>query len=250
MNEPILGVQIFSSDYYFVVASIVKWTKMNESRCVYATSVHGLMEAQDDKDFLEILNDADINTPDGMPLVWILRLKGHPNQQRVYGPTLMLQILQKTSQENIPVGFYGGAPKVLERLVQILQRNYPHLKIVYSYSPPFRQLSKDEDEAIIKQIQDAGVRVLLVGLGCPKQERWMAAHRGRIPAVMVGVGAAFDFHAGSKRQAPVWMQRLGLEWFFRLTQEPKRLLPRYLKHNPRFMLLALAELLGIRLVKR
>ena len=246
VSIPILGIPIYPTNYTSACDTILDWTQNGESRCVFATSVHGVMEAQDDDGFFDILRSADMNTPDGMPLVWMLRLKGHPHQQRVYGPTLMLHILERAAQEGVPVGFYGGAPDVLDLLVQKMQQQYPGIIIAYAYSPPFRQLSEDEDEKIVQQINEVGVRILFVGLGCPKQERWIAAQRGRIPAVMVGVGAAFDFHAGLKRQAPAWMQRLGLEWLFRLTQEPKRLIGRYLKHNPRFMVLAAAELLGLR----
>ncbi|MGC8856755.1 MAG: WecB/TagA/CpsF family glycosyltransferase [Anaerolineae bacterium] len=175
----------------------------------------------------------------------MLRLKGHRSQERVYGPTLMLHVVEAARRENLPVGFYGGAPEVLELLVKQMQARNPGLNIVYSFSPPFRELSAIEDEQIVETINASGARILFVGLGCPKQERWMAAHRGRIRAVMIGVGAAFDFHAGAKPQAPLILQRLGLEWLFRFLHEPRRLWRRYLFHNPRFVFLALADLLGI-----
>jgi N-acetylglucosaminyldiphosphoundecaprenol N-acetyl-beta-D-mannosaminyltransferase len=241
----VININISETSYAAATEQIVGWAKQSESRCVYATGVHGVMEAKDDAGFFEILNRADINTPDGMPLVWMLRLKGYPHQQRVYGPTLMLHILERAAQESIPIGFYGGAPNVIDLLCARMQARYSNLKISFSYSPPFRVPSVEEDKEIVCQINAAGVRILFVGLGCPKQERWIAAHHGRIPAVMVGVGAAFDFHAGLKRQAPVWMQRAGLEWFFRFTQEPGRLWRRYLYNNPRFLFWAIVDMMGL-----
>ena len=196
-------------------------------------------------DFRNLINAADIVTPDGMPLVWMLRLKGCRNQQRVYGPTLMLHVLEMAAKENIPVGFYGGRPEVLEKLVEKMRAKFPGLNVAYAYSPPFRILSQQEDEEICQMIQKSGLRILFVGLGCPKQERWMAEHQGRIPAVMLGVGAAFDFHAGVISQAPLWIQNLGMEWAYRFLREPRRLWKRYLIQNPRFVVLALADLFGI-----
>jgi N-acetylglucosaminyldiphosphoundecaprenol N-acetyl-beta-D-mannosaminyltransferase len=157
----------------------------------------------------------------------------------------MLHVLEMASKENIPVGFYGGKAEVLELLVEKMKRQFPNLHIVHYFSPPFRELSEEEDNKVCKEIQNNGVRILFVGLGCPKQERWMSAHKGKIDAVMLGVGAAFDFHAGIRPQAPSWMQAVGLEWLFRLLHEPRRLARRYLYNNPRFVLLALADLLGI-----
>jgi len=203
------------------------------------------MEAHDALDFKEVLNRADLVTPDGMPLVWMLRLKGVKNQARVYGPTLMLHVLEMAARQNISVGFYGGEPATRELLFERMKVAYPHLRVGYSFSPPFRDLSDEETARIRDEINRSGVRILFVGLGCPRQEQWIDAQRGKIQAVMLGVGAAFDFHAGLKPQAPAWMQRLGLEWLFRLSTEPRRLWKRYLYHNPRFIVLAIADLLGM-----
>ena len=200
------------------------------------------MEAYDAPGFNEIVNAADLVTPDGMPLVWTLRRLGHPEQERVYGPVLTLHVLDMAAKQKIPVGFYGGSPETIQHLLEFLKEKYPSLDIQYFYSPPFRSLTMQEDEAVIREINAAECRILLVGLGCPKQERWMAAHRSKIRVVMIGVGAAFDFYAGTKRQAPAWMQRLGLEWSFRLLQEPRRLWRRYLYHNPRFAILILRQI--------
>ena len=145
--------------------------------------------------------------------------------------------------QEIPVGFYGGSTTTLEQLIESFKKKYPHLKIAYHYSPPFRPLTAEEDAAVIRAVNASGTKILFVGLGCPKQERWMAAHRGKIQVVMLGVGAAFDFHAGSIRQAPRWMQKSGLEWLFRLIQEPRRLWRRYLYQNPRFVWFMIWQLL-------
>jgi N-acetylglucosaminyldiphosphoundecaprenol N-acetyl-beta-D-mannosaminyltransferase len=241
----VAAININETSYVDAMLKIQMWAQAAESRYVCAANVHMVMETWDKPDFREIVNTADIVTPDGMPLVWVLRLKGHKDQQRVYGPTLFLHVLEIAASENIPVGFYGGEPSTLELLIKRMQARYPGLNVAYACSPPFRELSRDEDLEITSDIKKSGARILFVGLGCPKQERWMAAHRGQIPAVMIGVGAAFDFHAGVKRQAPGWVQKMGLEWLFRFFQEPRRLWRRYLVQNPRFVLLALAELLGI-----
>lgn len=242
----IIGLKISLTDYSNAIGSVMLWSQNDKSCYICAANVHMLMEAHDSPDFARIVNEADLVTPDGMPLVWMMRLKGQRNQQRVYGPTLMLHVLSMAARENIPVGFYGGAPHVLDTLVERMKERFNGLNIVYSYSPPFRELSPQEKEEVVGNIDRSGVRILFVGLGCPKQEIWMAEHRGKVRAVMLGVGAAFDFHSGVKSQAPSWMQSLGLEWLFRLLTEPRRLWKRYLYHNSRFIFLAIADLLGFR----
>lgn len=241
----ILGMRVDPTSYREATRAILSWAHKGESRYVCVANVHMVMEAFDHPDFREQVNRADLVTPDGMPLVWMLRMRGYSHQERVYGPDLTLHVCEAAAREGIPVGFYGGRPETLQRLVHNLTQRYPGLRVVYTYSPPFRPLTEEEDQKIVQAIRDAGVRILFVGLGCPKQEWWMAHHHGRIPAVMVGVGAAFDFHAGQVRQAPRWMQRMGLEWAFRLSQEPLRLWRRYLIHNPRFLWYISLEQLGL-----
>jgi N-acetylglucosaminyldiphosphoundecaprenol N-acetyl-beta-D-mannosaminyltransferase len=226
---------------------VLEWVRAGESRYVCAAAVNNLMVAYDSPDYLQVMNQADLVTPDGMPLVWSLRLMGARSATRVYGPDLTWRLLDSASREGLPVGFYGSTRSTLETLAARVRHRFPSLRIAYQDSPPFRQLTAEEDARTTEAIRRSGARILFVGLGAPKQERWMAAHRGRIPAVMVGVGAAFDFLAGVKRQAPRWMQRSGLEWFFRLICEPRRLAPRYLKGNPRFVMLCARELLLRRL---
>lgn len=240
----ILGTRVDPLSYESATAQIMGWAQSGESRYICVANVHMVMEACDGPDFRELVNAADLVTPDGMPLVWMLRRLGYPRQGRVYGPDLTRYVIAQAAGGKIPVGFYGGTPGTLQKMVQAFQAKYPALQVAYTHSPPFRDLTAVEDDQIVGQIGRSGARILFVGLGCPKQERWMAAHRDRIPAVMLGVGAAFDFYGGAKRQAPKWMQAWGLEWSFRLLQEPRRLWKRYLIHNPRFAVLALGQLLS------
>jgi len=241
----VIGNRVDSISYESATSMVAGWSYRLESRYICAANVHMLMEAYDTSNFRKIVNNADLVTPDGMPLVWMMRLKGERNQSRVYGPTLMLHILETAARENIPVGFYGGQPAVLKSLIKQMQTRFAGLDVAYSFSPPFHALSPEEDLAMIEQVNASGAHILFVGLGCPKQEYWMANHRGRVHAVMMGVGAAFDFHSGMKPQAPVWIQAMGLEWLFRFINEPRRLWRRYLFHNPRFIVLAIADLLGL-----
>jgi len=241
----VIGVKMERVDYCSATKRIVEWARQFESRYICIANVHMLMEAYDSPGFADVINHADLVTPDGMPLVWMMRWKGEKQQERVYGPSLILYVLESAAQENIPVGFYGGTPEVLATLIKQMQTRFAKMNVAFALSPPFQAMNAAEDAEVVEQINQSGTRILFVGLGCPKQERWMAAHRGRVNAVMLGVGAAFDFHAGFKPQAPVWMQNMGLEWLFRLATEPRRLWRRYLYHNPRFVFLAAADLLGM-----
>jgi N-acetylglucosaminyldiphosphoundecaprenol N-acetyl-beta-D-mannosaminyltransferase len=202
------------------------------------------MESYDFPEFRDVMNGADLVTPDGIPLVWALRLMGIPQAERVYGPDLMPAILERAEWENVPVGFYGAAEEVLSEIRKRATEWFPGLNIVYSYAPPFRTLTQQEDQRVVENIKASGARILFVGLSTPKQDIWMARHRGQINAAMIGVGAAFDFFAGAKRQAPRWMMGAGLEWVFRLSTEPSRLWRRYLRHNPRFLALFARQLIS------
>lgn len=243
MIYQILGMRVDPTSYKEATQKIIGWAHNAESRYVCVANVHMVMEAYDAPDFREVVNQSDLVTPDGVPLVWALRKMGCADQQRVYGPELTLRVAEAASKNNIPVGFYGGAPQTLELLVKNLQIKYSDLRVVYQYSPPFHPLTEEEDQRIVEAINTSGARLLFVGLGCPKQERWMGEHHRKLQAVLLGVGAAFDFAAGLKRQAPAWMQRNGLEWLFRLVQEPQRLWRRYLIQNPRFVVLFMLQLL-------
>jgi N-acetylglucosaminyldiphosphoundecaprenol N-acetyl-beta-D-mannosaminyltransferase len=205
------------------------------------------MESHRDERLRAIHNAAGMVTPDGMPLVWLSHMRGYAHVERVYGPDLMLALCQCSASRGYRHYLYGGTEDVTAQLAANLQRRFPGLLIVGRYSPPFRPLDCEEDEQIVRAINAAAPDIVWVGLSTPKQERWMAEHVGRLVApALIGVGAAFDFHAGVKRQAPRWMQRGGLEWFFRLATEPRRLWRRYAINNPLFVLMVLRQALGLK----
>jgi len=235
MRPTILGMQVSQITINDALTQCASWADVSTGHYVCAANVHMCMEAFDDESFRDVINNADLVVPDGRPLVWAQRLLGHRDAQQVRGMDLMLALCQQSADQMIPIGFYGATTTLLEQLEKELTRRYPGLNIAYSVAPPFRTLSADEDADIARQINDSGVRFLFVGLGCPKQERWMAEHKEKLHCVMLGVGAAFDFIAGNKPHAPRWMQSLGLEWLFRLGCEPRRLWRRYLIQNPRFV---------------
>ena len=216
--------------------TIERWVTHGEQHYVCITGVHGIMESQRDETLRQIHNRAGLVTPDGMPLVWLSRLHGLRYVERVYGPDLMLACCERSVERGYRHFFYGGGEGVAQRLSDRLQRRYPGLTVVGTYTPPFRPLGAEEDDAVVGEINAANPDIVWVGLSTPTQERWMNAHVGRLrAAVLIGVGAAFDFHAGLKKQAPRWMQRNGLEWLFRLGSEPRRLWRRYLRNNPAFV---------------
>ncbi len=243
----VLGVGISAINIPMALEVLDAWIRQQHHTYVCITGVHGVMESQADPELRKIHNQAGLVTPDGMPMVWMSRLAGHKHVDRVYGPDLMLAVCEASLQKGYRHFFYGGNEGVPELLRDKLQEKFPGLQVVGTYSPPFRPLTLEEDAAIVSQINAARPDIVWVGLSTPKQERWMAAHLGKVKApVMIGVGAAFDFHAGLKPQAPRWMQRSGLEWFFRMVSEPKRLARRYLQNNPRFVMAVLMQLLGLR----
>ncbi len=241
-SRHILGMRVDATSYDDTTRRIAGWAKARESRSVCVASVNNVMIAQDDPSFLAVMNDADLVTPDGMPLVWGLRRLGIPSATRVYGPALTPMIFSLAEKEGIPVGFVGGTPDVLDKLIANATASFPEMRIAYTISPPFREMTAEEEAEISRQINDSGARIVLVGLGTPKQDVWMARQRGKVQAVMIGVGAAFDFFAGEKPQAPAILQRSGLEWLFRLATEPRRLWKRYLRQNPRFVVLFARQL--------
>jgi N-acetylglucosaminyldiphosphoundecaprenol N-acetyl-beta-D-mannosaminyltransferase len=239
-SAQVVSIRVDATSYPDAVARILRWAELGESRSVYASTVNNVIRACDDQSFHRIMHSADLITPDGMPLVWALRLFGIRGASRVYGPDLTLCLLAEAERSEIPVAFYGSSPDVLDRLLTAMSARYPRLRVNYAYSPPFGNVTPEEDHRITGQIVESGACMVFVGLGSPKQERWIDAHRGRILCPMIGIGAAFDFLSGSKSQAPRWMMRSGLEWFFRLIHEPRRLWRRYLAENPRFLLLLAA----------
>lgn len=231
-----LGVGISATSYGELCRLLARWARAGEPGYVCVCNVHTVMEAHRDAGYAEVLNNAAVATPDGMPLVWALRRLGRRGQKRVYGPDLLLTFAEFAArEEDLASYFYGGEPGVAGELARTLAERFPGFPAVGFESPPFRDLTDEEDAAAVERINASGAQVLWVGLGAPKQERWMAAHLGRVRPVMVGVGAAFDLLTGRVRQAPRWMMRAGLEWLFRLAVEPRRLWRRYLLHNPHFL---------------
>ena len=232
----VLGVGISAIDMPTAVRLVDQWVSRDDHTYVCVTGVHGVMESQRDPCLRDVHNHSGLTTPDGMPLVWAGHAAGARGMQRVYGPDLMLAICELARARGYSSFFYGGRPGVAGRLAARLRDRHPGLAIAGTYAPPFRELSVHEDECVVELINAAQPELIWVGLGTPKQELWMAAHVHRLSAnVMIGVGAAFDIHAGLIRQAPRLIQRSGLEWAFRLTQEPWRLWRRYLYNNPRFL---------------
>jgi len=243
----ILGVGISAINMAIALETIDQWIAERDPHYVCVFPVHSVMECQKDPELRRIANASGLTTPDGMPLVWLSRLHGYRQVSRVYGPDLMLALCAASVERGYRHFFYGGANGVAEKLTAVLERQYPGLRVAGIYAPPFRPLTCEEDERIIEMINASDGDIVWVGLGTPKQDHWMASHVGRISApVLIGVGAAFDFLSGLKRQAPRWMQRCGLEWLFRLLTEPRRLWYRYLVYNPLFVALVLLQSLRLR----
>jgi len=242
----VLGVRVHALTIPKAVDTIDRWIQTREPNFVTVTGVHGVIESQRDPKLKAIHNRAGMVVPDGMPMVWANFLQGNRDVSRVYGPDLMLAVCEAAVEKGYKFFFYGGAEGVPELLKEKLSDRFPGLQIVGTYSPPFRPLTDEEDAEICAMIDASGADIVWIGLSTPKQEKWMDAHRGKFEApVMVGVGAAFDFHSGLKSQAPKWMQRSGLEWLYRLLCEPRRLGKRYLINNPTFLWLILLQALRI-----
>jgi N-acetylglucosaminyldiphosphoundecaprenol N-acetyl-beta-D-mannosaminyltransferase len=243
-----LGVKVDAVQIPEVICKMQEWIERRDAcRYIAVTEMHVVTEAQHRPNFKQVLSDADLVVPDGMPLVWIGRWRGKVLQRRVYGPELMLTFCRETASMGYRHFLYGGEACVPERLAQTLKKSCPGICIAGTYSPPFRPVTPEEDQAIVEMINQAAPDVLWVGLGAPKQETWMHQHRDklRVP-VMAGVGAAFDLLSFRKKQAPRWMRENGLEWLFRLFQEPRRLWRRYLVNGSEFVFLAALDLLGLR----
>ncbi len=239
----VLGAFIDALTWDEAMARISAWAAARESRYVCLCNAHMVVTTTQDRDFLRIVNGADMATPDGIPVAWMLRLLGFREQQRMSGANLMWRYLALAASRGDTVYFYGSTDATLTLLSARLRAAFPGLRIAGTCSPPFRPLTADEDAEDVTRINESGAGAVFVSLGCPKQEQWMAAHRGRIRAVMFGVGAAFEWYAGVLNRAPLWMQRCGLEWLHRLCSEPRRLWKRYLVTNTLFILGATRQLL-------
>ena len=231
------GVDISATSYAEATESIITAAKQGQSAIMTHLPVHGLVLARRDSSFRPMINDFDIVAPDGQPVRWALKhFYGITLPDRVYGPENMLRLCEGAAAADVSVYLYGSYPLVVENLRRSLERKFPRLQVVGCESPPFRPLTPEEDQAVIRRINATGAGIIFLGLGCPHQDIFAYRHRQSIKGVQVCVGAAFDFHAGNKRMAPAWMQRRGLEWLFRLMQEPRRLWRRYLWTNSMFLL--------------
>lgn len=243
----VLGVGISALNLESAVATLAKALESGRRGYVCVTGVHGVMESQSDASLRQIHNRSLLTTPDGMPMVWMGRLAGHRTMSRVYGPELMEHVFEWTRRSGHTHFFYGGNTGVAEELKQRLEAKYPGIRIVGTYTPPFRPLTTEEEKALIDQVATAKPDFLWVGLSTPKQERFMAAYADKLDArILMGVGAAFDFHAGRVKQAPRWIQRSGFEWLYRTCREPRRLWKRYFRNNPIFLWKVLGQCTGLR----
>ena len=240
----VLGVYVSAINMDDAIVRLERWIMEGRRQYVCVTGVHGVMECRRDPSLRKIHNRAGMVTPDGVPLVHFLHMIGKERAQRVYGPDLMREMTAVSARYGYRQFYYGGNVDVAEKLKDAMVKLAPGLQVAGTFCPPFREMTPEEDRKVVDVINAARPDIVWVGLSTPKQERWMASHLGRVDApVMVGVGAAFDFLSGTKRQAPRWMQRHALEWLFRLYSEPRRLWRRYAHIVPGFMILAAAELI-------
>ena len=243
----VTGFPISTLSFNGQVEVIMSWARARLSRVVCVSNVHMLMEGHWKRSFSDVLMNADLLTPDGMPLVWMTSLMKGRTQERVAGMELMLALCAEAEASGISLFLLGSTDEILAEIQRRFAEDFPKLKIAGIESPPFREINPMEDKETISRINASGAALVFVSLGCPKQERWMSEHRGRIKAVMVGLGGVFEVYAGSKRWAPSWMRRHGLEWLYRLKQDPRRLWRRYASTIPPFVYLALKQLIKVRL---
>ena len=232
------------------VSRIAAWAAKRESRAVALCNAHSLVTARRDPEFARVLDGMDLATADGMAVVWVMRMLGHRQQQRLNGPDLMWRCCERAETLGLSVFFLGSTEETLERLQQRTASEFPRLRLVGLRSPPFRPMTDEEDLALVTEVNASGANIVFVSLGCPKQETWILRHRGRIASVMLGVGAAFDFHSGVRERAPQWIQDRGFEWLYRLLSEPRRLSGRYFSTNSSFIIGALQQLATARTERR
>lgn len=241
-RRTVLGVPVDTVTWRQALDRIAGWAQMREARIVYTCNAHSIVTATRSDAMRDAIEHADLATPDGMPVAWFLRLLGVRRQERLAGPDLMWHYCGEAAARGESIFLFGSSDETLRRLAERLSTDFPGLIVAGMMAPPFGAWDARLDDEIVRRVEASGAQVLFVGLGCPKQELWMAEQRGRVHAVMVGVGAAFDFHAGTLRRAPLWMQKLALEWLYRLCQEPKRLARRYVVTNTLFVVGALRQI--------
>lgn len=244
----LLSLSLSQGFYNSFFNQIIEWAKCRQSKYTCLTNVHMMIEAYKNPGFAKMVNDADLIIPDGMPLKWGLRFLYGVKQERIAGMELLADLLKEAENQKLTVFFYGGTENMLQKTRSYLKRHYPLLNIVGLYSPPFRPLSPEEEMETINKINASEAHLVFVALGCPKQEKWMAKMKGKINAVMVGVGGAVPMMVGLQKRAPQWVQNIGMEWFFRLIQEPRRLFKRYAITNSIFIYLLIKEWIRIRIL--
>lgn len=246
-GHTVLGTWVDAVGWDDAIAQVAAWTARRESRYVCVCNVHSVVTANRDAALRQALDGADLTTSDGAPIAWAMRRLGNRLQERIAGPDLMWRCLHHAERLGQRIFLYGSTQETLHGLRAAITREFPHVDVRGMLSPPFRAAAPAEDAAEIAAINAAGAHLVFVSLGCPKQEKWMAEHRGKIHAVMIGVGAAFDFHSGLKSRAPLWWQHHGLEWLHRLSTEPRRLTRRYLVTNTLFLLGFARQLIAAKL---
>ena len=249
-KKKLLSIQVSTGRYPEFLDVIFRISESQPSTYVCVANVHMLAEAANDQAFATVVNNADIITPDGLPLTWALRLLYGVKQPRVAGMDLLPDMLERASATKKLVYFYGGTQQMLDHTSSYIASNYPNLKVAGMYSPPFRPITEAEIEDTVSQINASGAKIVFVVLGCPKQEKWMAAMRGRVNAVMIGIGGALPVMVGLQKRAPQWMQQSGFEWLYRLIQEPRRLFKRYFTTNLQFIFLLFTEWFKLRILRR
>ncbi len=243
-SHSVIGFPVTALPFEKQISLILQWSKVRCSKVVCIANVHMLVEAYQHSNFAVVLKSADLVTPDGMPLVWMLRLLGVSDQDRVAGMDVLLATCKSAVKEGVSVFFLGSQDSILERIRLRLNQDFPNLQIAAMQSLPFRPLTSEEDEEIVQKVNASGAGIVFVSLGCPKQELWMSEHKDRIQAVMIGLGGAFPVYAGIHKRAPQIIRSTGFEWLYRLMQEPRRLWGRYISTIPLFMWLALKQLIG------
>ncbi|OUL36820.1 glycosyltransferase [Nostoc sp. T09] len=243
-KQKVLDFPITALRFEDQIQTIMKWAIARESRTVCVANVHMLMEAHWNPEFASVLRNADVVTPDGMPLVWMMRRMGAHSQDRVAGMDILQGLCQLSQIQNVSVFFLGSQTEILSRMRKRLEQEFPQLKIAAMEPLPFRPLTENEDTELINKINSSGAGLVFVSLGCPKQENWMAQHKGKIQAVMLGMGGVFPVYAGIHKRAPRIVRELGFEWFYRWIQEPRRLWSRYIKTIPPFIWLATKQLIS------
>ncbi len=244
MKVDVLKMSVSLTSLNKAVKQVTDWAQRNESRYLCAANVHMCMEVFDDPEFADTVNGADLTVPDGRPIYWAQKLMGYGEASQIRGEDLAIGLFEAAEEERIRVGFYGSTQETLSNIKNRLHSLYPLLDVCFMCAPPFGTLSEKEMNAAVAEINASKVQILFLGLGCPKQETWMAENKNGVSCVMLGVGAVFDYISGDKKAAPDLLKMLGLEWLFRLISEPRRLWKRYLKHNPRFVYYLSLQLLG------